>query len=118
MTEKRIQENIILSKTFDFALGVIKYSKTLESKKDFVIANQLMKSGTSVGANCWEAQNCESRADFIHKMKIAAKEADETMYWLLLCKHAKFENSEILLIELETIQKILNKIIQSSKQKK
>ena len=57
----------------------------LEELKKYVISNQLLKSGTSVGANVREAQNCESKADFIHKFKIAAKDADETEYWLLLC---------------------------------
>lgn len=58
-------------------------------QKKFVIAKQLLKSGTSIGANSVEAQNAESKADFIHKIKIAAKEADETQYWLLLCDFAK-----------------------------
>jgi four helix bundle protein len=118
MTDKRIKENVILQKTFDFALDIMMFAKELEEKRNFVVSNQLLKSGTSIGANCWEAQNCESKADFIHKIKIAAKEADETMYWLLLCKHAKLVQEKTLLTKLETVQKILNKIIQTSKQKK
>ena len=58
----------------------------MESKRQFVIANQLLKSGTSIGANVFEAQYSESRVDFIHKMKIALKEANETLYWLTLCQ--------------------------------
>ncbi len=75
-----------------------------------------MKAGTSVGANVREAQNAESKADFIHKMKIAAKEADETEYFLLLCKEVdSYPFKERLLESVRTIVKILSKIISSSK---
>jgi four helix bundle protein len=63
-----------LTKTIAFSLEVIKYVELLEEKRKFVIANQLLKSGTSIGANVHEAQNAESKADFVHKFKIAAKE--------------------------------------------
>jgi four helix bundle protein len=76
------KDNIIVSKSFDFALQIIEFAELLESKRKFILANQILKSGTSIGANIREAQNAESKADFIHKMKIAAKEADETEYWL------------------------------------
>jgi four helix bundle protein len=79
------KQNVIVEKTFSFALKVIEFCEILEEKKKYVIARQLLKSGTSIGANVREAQNAESKADFIHKIKIAAKEADETEYWLLLC---------------------------------
>jgi four helix bundle protein len=88
----------------------------LEQQRRFVLANQLLRSGTSIGANIREAQNCESRADFIHKFKIAAKEAEETEYWLLLCKHSEgYPSDEQLLLSIKEIQKIVNKIINSSK---
>lgn len=115
MDERRRKENLILNKTLEFAVAIIEYVKILEAARNYVLFNQLMRSGTSIGANCWEAQNCESKADFIHKMKIAAKEADETMYWLMLCKRAGYETNDQLFIELESIQKIVNKIIHSSK---
>jgi four helix bundle protein len=79
-------KNIILELTFNFALSIIKYAESLQKNHKFVIANQLLKSGTSIGANVREAQNAESKGDFIHKLKIASKEADDTEYWLLLCK--------------------------------
>lgn len=82
-------ENIILNKSIDFSLDIISYCEILEEKRKYVIANQLLKSGTSIGANIHEAQNAESKADFIHKMKIAAKEIEETKYWLILCEKAK-----------------------------
>ncbi len=61
------KENIIVSLTFKFALDIIKYFERLQDSKKFVVANQLLKSGTSIGANIREAQNAESKADFIHK---------------------------------------------------
>ena len=84
-----VKENVIIKLTFQFALDIIKYSEGLQEGKKFVIANQLLKSGTSIGANIREAQNCESQNDFIHKFKIAAKEIEETTYWLQLCQHAE-----------------------------
>jgi four helix bundle protein len=83
------RENQVLNLAFEFALQIIEYTEELESKKRFNMANQLFKCGTSVHANIREAQNAESKSDFIHKMKIAAKEAEETEGWLLLCKHSK-----------------------------
>ncbi len=85
--EKR--ENIIVELSLEFALQIIQYTEKLEEKRKFVISKQLLKSGTSIGANINEAQNAESRADFIHKLKISAKEANETEYWLKLCQKAK-----------------------------
>ncbi len=75
--------------SLEFALEIIYYCEVLEEKRKFVVSNQLLKSGTSIGANVNEAQNAESKADFIHKIKIAAKEADETKYWLQLCRLSK-----------------------------
>jgi four helix bundle protein len=83
------KRNLIVEESFQFALDIIEFCDELESKRKYSLAKQLFDSGTSVGANIREAQNAESKADFIHKMKISAKEADETEYWLLLCKHSK-----------------------------
>ncbi len=108
--------NRIVDLTFSFSLKIIKFTERLEENRKFAIANQLLRSGTSVGANIREAQNCESKADFIHKVKIAAKEADETEYWLLLCKYSdSYPFEAILMEEIKEIQKIVNKIIYSSK---
>ena len=77
-----------------------------------------MKSGTSIGANIREAQYCESKADFIHKFKMAAKEAEEIEYWLLLCKYSNsYPFEENLLEEVKEIQRIINSIINTSKTK-
>jgi len=70
--------NEILELSFEFAVDIIKFTESLEEQRKYVIARQLLRSGTSIGANVRESQNCESRADFVHKLKIAAKEADET----------------------------------------
>ena len=111
------KENLIVKLTFEFALNIIKYTEELRSLNKFEMASQLFKSGTSIGANTREAQNAESKADFIHKFKIAAKEADETEYWLKLCKSSEFypNPQDSLFSELEGIIKILSKIISTSK---
>jgi four helix bundle protein len=106
----------IVVKSTDFAVRIIKYCDFLNTKKQFVFSNQLLKSGTSIGANVFEAQYAESRLDFIHKMKIALKEANETRYWLTLCD--KMEDSNVekeSLSDLNEIMAILSKIIITSK---
>lgn len=114
MSEEK--KNIILEKSIAFALDVIKYVEILETSKKYVIANQLLKSGTSIGANIHEAQNAESKADFIHKFKIAAKEMDETLYWLILCQRSEnYQNCDSLMEQVTEIKKISNKIISTSK---
>ena len=77
-----MRKNELLEVTFNLALLIIAYSEELEKARKYVIARQIMRSGTSIGANSREAQGAESRADFIHKLKIAYKEAQETEYWL------------------------------------
>ena len=110
------KENIIVSKSIWFSLLVIKYCEALEKERKFVIANQLLKSRTSIGANVFEAQHSESKADFIHKMKIAMKEVNETSYWLTLCEQSdNYPPVAELKQELDSIFKITSKIIASSK---
>ncbi len=95
---------------------IIEYCEQLESDKKYVIARQLLRSSTSIGANVFEAQNAESKADFIHKMKIAAKEASESLYWLTLCKKSKtYRFNDIMFENLNEIIKILSKIIATAK---
>ncbi len=83
------KDNIIVDLTFKFSLAIIDYCEQLESKKKYIIARQLLKSGTSIGANTREAQNAESKADFIHKFKIAAKEADENAILVTLMQRIR-----------------------------
>lgn len=95
---------------------IVSYCDTLQADRRFVLANQLLKSGTSIGANIMEAQNAESRADFIHKRKIAAKEADETQDWLMLCKHSKnYPACDQLMAKLMDIHKLLSAILSTTK---
>lgn len=113
--EKKPQ-NIILELTFNFALKIIVYSELLASERKFIMANQLYRCGTSIGSQVSEAQSPESRADFIHKFKIADKEAEETLYRLRLCKNSKgYPECEDLLSEIVVIKRIIGKIISSSR---
>jgi four helix bundle protein len=111
-----MHEGPIVKKSTEFSVKIIKYYKQLASKKEFEIAKQLLRSGTSIGANVYEAQFAESKLDFIHKMKIASKEASETLYWLTLCEKTDgFEPPEMLLTDIKEIIAILSKIIVTSK---
>jgi four helix bundle protein len=113
-----LRKNTVLRLSFEFAVLVLKYCELLEQSKKYVIAKQLLRSATSIGANAIEAQNAESKTDFIHKMKIAAKEADETQFWLLICKESgNYPDCSFLLERLNNIQKLLNRIIRVSKER-
>jgi four helix bundle protein len=114
MDSKR--ENLIVQLTTDFAVKVVAFHFKIKKAGVIPMANQIFKSGTSIGANVREAQNAESKSDFIHKMKIAAKEADETEYWIQICERSPFlpDPSE-LKTEITSICRVLTKIISSSK---
>jgi len=110
------KKNLIVDVTFAFALKIIEYTELLESQKKYTMANQLYRCGTSIGSNVKESQSAESKADFIHKLKIADKEGEETEYRLLLCKHSKnYPVCDQLIGDLVVIKKILGKIISTSK---
>lgn len=113
------KSNPIVDLTLEFALEIVAFAEVLEDCKKYVIARQLLKSGTSIGANVREAQNAESKTDFIHKLKISLKEADETEYWLIICRMSEnYPNPEKLEEKLTSIIKMLSKIISTSKQSK
>ena len=104
--------NILLDLTLDFAIKTVRFCEKLDENRKFVISKQLLKSGTSIGANAREAQGAESRKDFIHKLKIAFKEAEETEYWLIICRESEnYLFDEEIFEKLQGIKKILNKII-------
>src|SRR5690554_5622400 len=89
------RENILLDKSFAFAIRIVNLFKFLTTeKREFVLSKQLLRSGTAVGALVREAQNAESKADFIHKLGIAQKECDESIYWLELLLETEFLNPE------------------------
>ncbi|MDQ3108859.1 MAG: four helix bundle protein [Bacteroidota bacterium] len=110
--------NLIVDFSFHFALDIIVYSDLLDENRKYTLAKQILKAGTSVGANVKEAQFGESTNDFIHKLKIAEKEAEETEYWLLLCKYSKnYPDPGKLLADIGSIRRILGKIIATTKRK-
>ena len=90
MTNDYDKDNVVLNKSFDFALEIIELYKILKSKNEFVISKQLLRSGTSIGANVEEATAAQTKRDFATKMAIASKEARETRYWLRLLNKSKF----------------------------
>ena len=115
-----LKENIIVSKSYAFALEIVKLYKTLAEQKEFVLSKQLLRSGTSIGANIHEGIASESKKDFIHKLGIALKEARETSYWLNLLKDSKYISEEQFLPLINScneIIKILNSIILTTKQR-
>ena len=116
MNKETIDKNPILKLSFVFALEIIKFCDELQSQKKFVIAQQLLKSGTTICANAIEAQNSESKADFIHTFKVAAKEGEEAEYFLLLCDLLNsYPNYNHLLQKIESINRIIGKIISTTK---
>ena len=93
-----MKENAIVSKSFEFAKLIIRFCSTLKNDRHFELSSQLLRSGTSIGANVRESQRAESKADFRHKLRVALKEADETKYWLELI------NSEVCIVDKEMIE--------------
>lgn len=114
-----MKENIIATKSYDFAIKIVQLSKKLIKKNEYVLSKQILKSGTSIGANVEEAIGGISKKDFRAKMSISYKEARETHYCLRLLKdtdYIAFEEFKNLENDLSVILKILFKIIQSSKE--
>jgi len=114
--------NVIKEKSFRFAVRVVMLYKYLKSeKKEYILSKQLMRSGTSIGANVRESQNAESKADFIHKLAISQKEADETLYWLELLKETDYittEEYQSLESDATELLKIIRSIILTTKNNK
>ncbi len=113
-------ENIIKNKSFKFAVRIVNFYKILIERKEYVMSKQLLRSGTSIGANIREAQNAQSNADFIHKLSISQKETDETLYWLELLNETDYISEKefaSLSKDCTELLKILRSIIISSKNK-
>lgn len=116
----RMRESIVQTKSYAFALLIIQVSRSLHEAHEYVLSRQLLRAGTSVGANVEEANQAESRADFIHKISIALKEACETNYWLRLLRDSSYiEQSQAapLLEACTELQKILTAILKTSRSK-
>lgn len=113
------KENVLKDKSYKFALRVIKlYKHLIENKKEFVLSKQVMRSGTSIGANITEGNQAQSKADFVHKFSIANKEAFETEYWLCLLRDSEYiteKQAESLLIDCNELQKLLTTSIKTAK---
>ncbi len=116
MNEDLKKDNLIVQLSLEFAVEAVSFCDGLDSLKKWSLANQLLRASLSIGANVKEAQNAESKADFVHKMKIAAKEADEVEFYLEVCKRAEtLPDPEDLLKKVHAICRVLNKIISSTK---
>jgi four helix bundle protein len=116
-----MKENVVRIKSYAFAIRIVKlYKYLVDNKKEYTLAKQILRSGTSVGALVRESEQGESKADFIHKLAIALKEANETDYWLNILKDTSFITEKMFnslskdCIELE---KLLTTIIKSSRKK-
>lgn len=114
-------KNVVKEKSFSFAIEIIHFYKIIsQERKEFVLSKQLLRAGTSIGANIREAEHAESKADFIHKLSIALKEANETEYWLDLLFETKYINiEEFHKIKPKVVEllKLLISIINTSKNK-
>ena len=114
------KENLVKEKSFTFALQIIELYNVLIERREYVLSKQLLRSGTSVGANIREAEHAESKADFIHKLSIALKEANEVEYWIDLLYYSKFLNDtefENIKLKATDLLKLLIRIIKTSKSK-
>ena len=114
-----MKENVIKNKSFDFALRIVKlYQYLNENKKEYILSKQLLRSGTSIGANVREAEHGQSKADFINKLSISLKEANETDYWLELLFKSNFIDQKqysSLKTDIDELLKLLISIIKTSK---
>ena len=115
-------DNVIVSKSFKFAIRIVKLYKYLcDNKKEYILSKQLLRCGTSIGANINESQDAQSKNDFISKLSKSLKEARETKYWIELLKETDYlskKEAESLLVDLTEIIKLLVSIIKSTKNSK
>ena len=113
-----MKESIVQKKSFDFSLKIISLYKKLQLEKEFIISNQLLRSGTSIGANGEEALAGQSKRDFIAKMSISSKEARETKYWLRLLKQSELTSIDVnsLILDIDELIRILTSIVKTSQQ--
>jgi four helix bundle protein len=114
-----MKENIVKNKSFGFAIRIVRlYQFLVAEKKEFILSKQLLRSGTSVGAMVREAEHAETKKDFIHKMAIAQKEINESIYWLELLKETDYlsENEFVSLnVDATEIIKLITSILKSTK---
>lgn len=113
-----MKESIVQKKSFEFSLKIISLYKQLQQEKEFIISNQILRSGTSIGANIEEALAGQSKKDFTAKMSISSKEARETKYWLRLLKKSELTNINVnsLILDIDELIRILTSIVKTSQQ--
>jgi four helix bundle protein len=115
-----MNENILSKKSLAFAIRIVKFVQHIQLKKEYVLSNQILRSGTSIGAHVREANFAQSKADFIHKLSGAQKEANETEYWLILLKEGNYiTNEEFISMDNDAIEllRILTSSITTAKSK-
>jgi len=114
-----LKENVVRQKAFRFALAIVHLYKELQNQHEYVISKQLLRSGTSIGANVEEASAGQSRNDFIAKMSIVSKEARETKYWLLLSQESQLVSIDLTqeLAQVDELTRILTSIIKTMSEK-
>ena len=113
-----IRKNILANKSFDFSIRIVDLYKFLIKKKDYVLSKQILRSGTAIGALITEAQNAESKKDFVHKLGISQKECSETIYWLHVLLKGNYINSaqfQSILVDTEELLKMLRSSIMTAK---
>ena len=110
-----MERKLLAQRTIEFSKKIIELCSKIDELKHYVISRQLLKAATAIGAMVHEAQHAETADDFIHKMKIASKEANETVYWLTLCEGIIEINQQVI-VDLNIIQKIINKSISTAKE--
>ena len=116
-----MKENIIKTKSYQFALDVVKVCQALTERKEYLLSKQLLRSGTSIGANIEEAMHAQTTSDFIHKLSIAQKESSETNYWIRLLTDSAIVDAELgddLLMKCDEIQRIIAAILKTTKSRK
>jgi len=122
MDNGQLRENVLKDKSYAFALRVVKvYKYLIAEHKEFVLSKQVLRSGTSIGANIAEGNQAQSRSDFIHKLSISLKEAVETEFWLCLLRDSEFitqSQAESLIEDCKELQRILTAVIKTTKVRK
>ena len=111
-----MKENVLKIKSYSFAIRIVKLSQFLQNdKKEFVLSKQLLRSGTAIGALIREAEYAQSKTDFIHKLSIALKEANETEYWINILKDTGYIDEKLFESLLNDCQEILKLLVSSIK---
>lgn len=111
-------KSIKMEKAYKFAIRIVNLHKVLQDRKEYILSKQLLRSGTAIGALLWESEQAQSKADFIHKVNIALKEANESYYWISLLKDTGYMNEteyESLINDCDELIKLTASVVKTSK---